>query len=275
MVRVSRSGYYAHQRRLPSRREQQNQKLIEMMHRIQQEARGCYGSPRMKHALRASGLYCNHKRVERLMREAQLGAKQRKRYKQTTDSAHRFSVAENRLKQDFSATAPNQKWFGDITYVWTREGWLYVAAVLEAYSRKIIGLAMGARMTRELVITALRQAISRRHVQPGLIVHTDRGSQYASEDYQTLLMGHQLVGSMSGKGNCYDNAMMESFFHSLKTEQVSFQQYQTRQQATLDILLYVETFYNAKRLHSALGYKSPNQFEEQLTVPYSSVHERG
>lgn len=274
VMRISRSGYYAFLKRAPSRREIANQELIGLMTEIQRDARGCYGSPRMMHALRACGLNANHKRIARLMRIAKLSAKQRKRYKQTTNSYHNLPICENKLQRDFAASRPNQKWFADITYVWTNEGWLYVAAVLEAYSRKVIGLAMGARMTQELVATALKQAVSRRHAQPGLIVHTDRGSQYASEGYQQLLKQYQITGSMSGKGNCYDNAMMESFFHSFKTEQIHFQQYQTRQQAEIDILLYVETFYNPKRLHSALGYLSPNQFEAK-TVHYSCVHGKG
>ena len=192
-----------------------------------------------------------------------LRAKAARKFKATTQSKHNLPVADNLLKQDFTASQPNQKWAGDITYLWTNEGWYYLAVVLDLYSRKVIGWAMSERMTAHLVCDALTMALFRRKHPKSVIVHTDRGSQYCSHDYQTLLREHGLICSMSAKGCCYDNACSESFFHSLKVEAIHGERFETRQQIRETVFEYVEVDYNRQRLHSYLGYKSPDEFEQQ------------
>jgi putative transposase len=259
---VSRSGYYAWKKRKPSQRVLDNQLLTEHMQRIHQHSRGTYGSPRLQAALRKAGWRVNHKRVARLMRLAGLVGRRKVRRVSTTHSRHPYPVAPNRLGQEFSAQAPNQKWVGDITYIPTAEGWLYLAGILDLYSRKIVGWEMGSEITADLVERALRMALFQRHpLGRELLHHSDRGSQYASEQIQTLLAAHHIQVSMSRTGNCYDNAVMESFFATLKCEWVHFQRYTNREEARRDIFGYIEGFYNTHRLHSSLGYLSPNEFE--------------
>jgi putative transposase len=263
VLEVAVSGFYAWLRRVPSRRSQENTVLGECIVRIYQENRQVYGSPRIHAALRAEGRRCGRKRVARLMREQGLNARIRKHRTRTTDSHHEQPVAPNVLNREFSATAPNTKWVADITAIWTAEGWLYLAVVLDIFSRMVVGWAMDAHRDEVLVDRAARMALARRHPEPGLLHHSDRGSQYTAADYRELLAGYGIVVSMSGKGDCYDNALMESFFGTLKTECVDRQSYQSLSQARQSIFEYLEAFYNRQRLHSSLGYVSPVTYELQ------------
>ena len=260
-LEVSPSGYYAWRNRPECRRKREDRRLILEIKTVHRQSRGTYGSPRVHADLAAMGLRHGKKRIARLMRENGIRAKQKKKFKVTTDSKHSHPVAPNLLGRDFSASSPNQKWLADITYIWTREGWLYLAAIMDLFSRPIVGWSMSRRMTKELVLEALAMAVEHRRPGPGLIHHSDRGSQYACGDYQGALTDHGMVCSMSRKGDCWDNAPMESFFHTLKTELVHHQDYQTRNQAKADIFEYIEVFYNRSRRHSALGYMTPAQYE--------------
>jgi putative transposase len=259
---VSVSGYYAWQKRGPSAREQSDEELLSHIRAIHQDSRGLYGSPRIHAALQQAGVRCSRKRVARLMREAGIHSLRRVRRRvHTTDSNHRRPVAPNVLQRDFSASAPNQKWVGDILGVPTDEGWLYVAALLDTFSRRIIGLAMSAYRDEALVMAALRMALAQRVLVGDLIHHTDRGSQYTADDYLALLKAHGVTLSMSGKGDPYDNAMMESFFSTLRAECTERHHFTTRETARLVIFEYVMVLYNRQRLHSALGYHCPVDFE--------------
>jgi transposase InsO family protein len=261
VLAVSTSGYYAWRRRAPSRRQQENQALLERIRHLHQQSRHSYGSPRITHCLRLGGERCGRHRVARLMRADRLVAVHRRRYRALTDSDHGLPIARNLLDQDFSACRINQKWVADLTQVRTEQGWLYLAAVMDLYSRRIIGWAMSDRMKRDVVLEAQRMALLLRGPVEGLLQHTDRGSQYASIEYQALLRVHGVDASMSGVGNCYDNAAMESFFHTLKVELIHQRRYRTREEARQEIFEYIEVFYNRERLHSALGYSSPVDFE--------------
>lgn len=263
---VSRSGYYAWRRRQPSARERANRLLSALIRLLHQKSRRTYGYRRIHAALVAQGTTCGKNRVARLMQKDGLRARRRRRYKRTTQSRHNWPVAPNRLAQSFVATSPNQKWLTDITYVWTAEGWLYLSVVLDLYSRLVVGWAMEPYLTDSLTKKALQMALARRQPQPGLLHHSDRGSQYASASYQHLLSSHQALTSMSRTGNVYDNAPMESFFATLKTELIHHCNYITRRLAKSDIFEYIEVFYNNQRLHSALGYLTPMAFES-LSVP--------
>jgi putative transposase len=259
---VSRSGYYGWRNRPASRRQQRHEELVAKIRIAHQENRELYGSPRVHHALLIDGESVSRNTVAKLMRKANIRAKQRRRFvPRTTDSTHQKPVARNLLDRDFTASAPDRKWAADITYVSTDQGWLYVAAVLDVYSRKIVGWSMADHMESELVIDALRMALHQRRPGEGLLHHSDRGVQYASDDYQHLLAIHDITVSMSGRGDCWDNAMMESFWATLKTELVHLQSYPTRAEAKQSIFEYIEVFYNRKRLHSSLGYVSPESFE--------------
>ena len=268
VLKVSRSGYYAWCQRPVSKREMANQKLTAQIEEIHQESRQTYGSPRIHAELADQEIKCGHNRVARLMRQAGLRAKQKRKFKvTTTDSAHNYPVAPNRLDQDFQASQPNEKWVADITYVATAEGWLYLAAVMDLYSRRIVGWAMGDTLARSLPLAALQMALETRQPPPGLLHHSDRGSQYASQDYQAVLTKYQIQGSMSRAGNCYDNAPIESFFGSLKTELVHHRHYATRAEAKTDIFEYIEVFYNRFRRHSALDNLCPVVFD---TLPMAA-----
>ena len=266
MFRVSRSGYYQWLRRGQSIRQKRDQILKEQIQKIYHEGRGYYGSPRIHRQLLKKGYCCGKKRVERLMKETGIRAKQKRKYKATTDSNHSFPVAKNHLQRNFTAYGPNQYWVTDITYIYTQEGWLYLAAIMDLYSRRIVGWAMEKRLTQDLVIKALQMAVQRRRPRRGLLLHSDRGSQYASYQYQRLLWYHGITCSMSRKGNCWDNAVMESFFHTLKVELVYQCVFQTRAQARRTIFEYIEVFYNRIRIHSAIGYNSPEEYEKQRNV---------
>lgn len=260
---LPRSGYYAWKQRGKSPREAENSRLDAVIQRLYDLPKGRYGAPRLTVELRAEGWSVSRRRVAKRMQGLGLRAKAARKYKAPPHSKHTLPVAPNRLEQEFSATAADQKWVSDITYLWTEEGWLYLAVVLDLYSRAVVGWAMAERMTREVVIAALTMAVWRRRPNRGLIVHSDRGSQYASEDYQALLERHEVLCSMSRKGNCYDNAAMESFFHSLKVEQVHDVRYQTWEEARADVFEYIETYYNSVRRHSTLKYLSPRDFENR------------
>jgi len=263
---VSRSGYYHWLNRKPGARQKRDAALKKKILEIFHEGRGLYGSPRIHRRLLKKGYRCGKKRVERLMIELGIAAKQKRKFKATTDSDHNFPVAENHLQRNFTALGPNQCWVSDITYIRTREGWLYLATIMDLYSRKIVGWAMGDRLTQDLVIKALKMATERRRPSRGLLLHSDRGSQYASHAYQRLLWRHGIICSMSRKGDCWDNAPMESFFHTLKVELVYNTTFETRSQARRSIFEYIEVFYNRTRLHSAIGYNSPEEYEKMRKV---------
>ena len=262
ILSVSRSGFYRWKKRPISKRDLSNDKLLFYIRQIHAESNKTYGSPRMTDALRAKGIKCNHKRVERLMREQGIYAKTKRKFKVTTDSKHNRPIAKNLIKMDFTASEPNKVWTSDITYIWTREGWLYLAVFMDLYSRSIVGWSMNNRLTDDLVINALKKAVCSRSPPPGMIVHSDRGSQYCSHDFKEQIKNIKCLQSMSSTGNCYDNAVTESFFHTLKTELVYHEKYQTRDQARKSIFKYIEMFYNRKRIHSTLGGVSPYQFEQ-------------
>ena len=261
---VSVSGYYAWKQRPVSARQIADEQLSIHIRQVHEATHQIYGSRRIRAELAEQGSSCGRKRVVRLMRQQGLKARRRRHRTVTTDSQHSDPVAPNLLDREFSAPAPNAKWVTDITGVWTAEGWLYVAVVLDLFSRLVVGWAMAAHRDAELVEQALSMALMRRHPQAGLLHHSDRGSQYTSGSYQALLAQRGIQVSMSGKGDCYDNAAMESFFSSLKGEWTDWHPYQTRQEAQLSIFEYIEVFYNRQRRHSTLGYLSPVIYEQRL-----------
>jgi putative transposase len=262
VLQVSRSGFFAWLKRPASKRERRRRELIGKIRAAHQENRELYGSPRVHRALLIDGEVVSRNTVARLMRQERIRAKNKRKFvPRTTDSRHPHPVAKNLLDRQFQAPGPDCKWVADITCVPTDEGWLYLAAVLDCFSRKIVGWSMADHMETPLVSDALQMALIHRHHPAGVLHHSDRGVQYASEAYQHLLRVHGLVGSMSGKGDCWDNAMMESFWATLKTELVHQSRYATREQARAAIFEYIEVFYNRKRLHSSLGYVSPESFE--------------
>jgi len=262
LLAVSRAGYYAWKKREKSGRAGSDEELVKRIKKIQKRVKYRYGSPRMTKALAGEGHHVGHNRVARLMREHDLGRRPRKRYRSTTKSDHTRPVAENVLNRQFNVAGANQVWSSDITYIATAEGWLYLCVVIDLYSRKVIGWAMGRTMQAALVVKALMMAIMRRGGPAGVIFHSDRGSQYASEELRGVLQRHGLEQSMSRKGNCWDNAPSESFFATLKTELCGDRAFATRSEAQAEIFEYIEIFYNRERLHSTLGYLAPAEFEE-------------
>lgn len=262
---VSRSGYYAWCDRRPSARAVADATLREKIQALHTASRGTYGSPRLKLALERVGPPVGHNRVARLMREAGLQGRTRRRYRVvTTDSRHGEPIAPNRLARAPAPTKPDQVWVTDITHVATDEGWLYVAGVLDLFSRRLIGWAMGSSLETALPLAALLMAVRQRRPAPGLLHHSDRGVQYASGAYRACLHANRCVPSMSRKANCYDNATMEAFWSTLKNELVHRRHFATRAEASTAIFDYVETFYNRCRMHSALGYQSPLDYESNL-----------
>ncbi len=257
---VVRSSYYAWRRRGRSKRAEENKQLLEKIKQVYKMSRGSYGSPRISAELRARGIVCGENRIARLMRENGIVARTKRRYKVTTKSRHALPLAENLLYRSSGPRGPNEVWASDITYIRTQKGWLYLTVILDLFNREVVGWAMSDRLNKDLVINALNQAILRRRPPSGLIFHSDRGSQYASLDLHRLLHKHGFYQSMSRKGNCYDNATVESFFRTLKTEVVRFESYLTRAEARQSIFEYIEIFYNSKRRHSALNYRSPSEF---------------
>lgn len=263
VLQVSRSGYYAWLNNSPSPRKQKNEELTLKMKIIFKENHAVYGYRRMQKALQARGENYNHKRIRKLMQEAQLKPKMRKRFKVTTKSDATKQAAPNQLKQQFNVAKPNTHWVSDISYFWTDEGWLYLAVIIDLYSRCVVGWSLHHRLTADIVMNALIMACFRRKISLGLILHSDRGTQYMCNDFQLLLAEKGISCSMSGKGNCFDNAVAESFFHSIKTELSHHQHYKTREDAKQSIFEYIEIFYNRQRLHSYCHYLSPMQYEEK------------
>ncbi len=262
---VTRSGYYRWQALEDGRQpDPEHEEMLEWIKDLAASSRYSYGSRRMKAALNALGYPVSRSKARKLMREAGVQVRHRKKYKVTTDSNHKQPVFDNLLDRQFDVSQPDQVYVSDITHLWTREGWLYLAVVIDLYSRKVVGWSMSTRMKAQLVCDALTMAIWRRKPKPGLIHHSDRGSQYASKAFRRLLDTHGIQGSMSRKGNCWDNAVAESFFGSLKQERVQWTYYQTRLEAQQDVLDYITMYYNSQRLHSYLGYVSPNAYEKQL-----------
>jgi len=269
---VSMSGYRSWKGGgSPTRTRLTDAQMLALIQAIHQELKGAYGSPRMVIELRGRGFPASKERVERLMRENGIRARHKRRFKATTDSKHSLPVAPNLLARDFTPEAPNQVWTADLTYIWTNEGWLYLAVVLDLFNREIVGWSIKPRMTAEIVIDALTMAWFRKKPAPGLIHHSDRGSQYASRAFQARLDEYGMVCSMSRKGNCWDNAPTESFFNSLKNERVHGTRYGTRAEAETDLFDYIEPFYNRRRRHSTLGYASPMKFLEDWI---STQHEQ-
>jgi putative transposase len=271
VLEVSENGYNNWRKRGKSQRKQQDELLTERIEDAYHQNRGHYGSPRIHAELKTQGVHCARKRVARLMREQQLSARKKRRKVRTTNSNHQFPVAPNLLEQDFTASAPNTKWLTDFTFIETREGWLYLAGVLDAYSRKIVGWSMSDHHDAELVKEALRMALLQRQPGAGLVHHSDRGSEYASTSYQLLLREQSIQVSMSKKGDCYDNAMIESFWATVKEEGIGEKIFFTRNEAKTVIFEYIEVYYNRKRRHSSLGYVSPVQYEKQEKKKISST----
>lgn len=259
MLNVSTSGYAEWKKCGGPTHWLSDEQLLALIRSVHAEYRQAYGSPRITEELKSRGIPTSLGRVKRLMKDNGIRAKHKRRYKATTDSKHALPVAPNLLDRQFETKAPDQVWTADITYIPTREGWLYLAVVMDLYTRMIVGWSMDSRMTKELVMDALRMARFKRKPKAGVMHHSDRGSQYCSHAYQALLAEYGMVASMSRKGNCWDNAPMESFFNSLKNERVFHEDYETRAEAKQDVFEYIEVFYNRRRRHSALNYRSPTQ----------------
>ena len=261
-LNVSPSGYYVWRKRPPSAREMANQKLCKKIKSVYNDNHGVYGSPRIYRELDAQGIVCSENRIARLMRLRSLRAKQFRRFKSTTKRNKAHQAAPNLLQRDFETDKPDQKWLADITYIATLEGWLYLAAVLDMYTRRIVGWAMSDRMTSDLTVSALNMALEQRRPATDLIHHSDQGSQYTDRTYQALLKDYGIRASMNGVGTWYDNAPMESFFGTLKSEWLYRYVHHTRNQAKTDTFFYIESFYNRRRRHSALDYLSPEAYEQ-------------
>jgi transposase InsO family protein len=261
VLQVSRAGYYHWTKRITSYRYLEDRKLLDIIRYHYNRSRGTYGLPRIYASIRKEGLKVNKKRVARIMRVNNIRAKTKKRFKVTTRQNSRAKASENMLKGNFSSEQENRIWTSDITYLWTKQGWLYLAVVMDVYSRKIVGWSLGSSLSKQLVIKALMMAIIHRKPEAGIIFHSDRGSQYTSNSVRELLKIYQMTQSMSSSGNCYDNAITESFFHTLKIELIFWNRYQNREQAKRSIFEYIEVFYNRERLHSSIGYLSPVEFE--------------
>lgn len=263
LLSVSTSGYYDWRNRPASKRAQENVVLAAKIKAIFNEEHARAGAKRIAKRLNHEGVKVSRHRVARIMRVNGWRAKAARKFKATTNSNHKLPVAPNLLQQNFSASRPNEKWVSDITYIWTGEGWLYLAVVMDLYSRMVVGWSMSERMTSQLVMDALQMAIWRRKKPQGVIIHSDRGSQYCSHDYQKLLAENNFICSMSKRGDCYDNASMESWNHSLKVEAIHGEKFLTRADAKNHVFEYIDVYYNRKRLHSRLGYLSPVYFEAQ------------
>lgn len=260
---VSMSGYYFWLTNPSSARAERDKELSKKITMIHHNSRQCYGSPRIYESLKKAHEKISRKRVIRLMQANNLSGKVKRRFKTTTNSNHALSISPNRLKQQFNVKLPNNVWVGDITYIPTGEGWLYLAVVIDLFSRQVVGWAMDKQMTRQLVGNALAMGCKNRNPKPGIMFHSDRGSQYASTEFRRLLTNHGFIASMSGKGNCFDNAVAESFFHSLKVEWIYPTRFTNREQAKQSIFEYIEVFYNRNRLHSTLNYCTPVEFEQK------------
>lgn len=268
---VSASGFYASQKRPESTHGARDRELTVLVGEAHQEGRRAYGSPRVHAALKKAGHRVGRKRVARLMRAANITARRTRRFVRTTDSKHANPIAPNVLEREFTADAPNKAWVTDITYIPTQEGWLYLAAILDLFSRRVVGWAMGATLETILVVSALKMALNQRQPPSALIHHSDRGSQYASAEYRRMLELHGITPSMSGKGDCWDNAVAESFFGGLKKEFVHDVTFKTREEARQGLFEWIEVFYNRQRLHSTLDYMSPAEYERvQQAAPQAA-----
>jgi len=261
ILKVSRGGYYAWRKRDRSEKEAKELKLLRLIEDIHKSSRKNYGSPRIYQQLLGMGHPVGKAKVERTMKKHGIRAKTKRKFRVTTDSNHKLPVAPNLLERNFQPEKPNQVWASDLTYVWTKEGWLFLAVIVDLYSRQVVGWSLDKTMTKELVCSALRQAYFRRKPGTGLLFHSDRGSQYCAKEFRRQLKQYRMLQSQSRKANCWDNACVESFFHTLKTEMIYHEDFQTREQAYRAIFEWVEVFYNRQRLHSTLGYKSPVDFE--------------
>ena len=264
VLEVSRSGYFAWLRHQPGKWALENAVLLEKIEQIYKQKHGIYGSPRITHELNKKGFQCSRPRVARIMAKNNIAAKTKRKFKTTTNSKHDYSISPNLLKREFTVEKPNKVWTSDITYIRTQEGWLYLTVVLDLFNREIIGWSTSQQLTAETTtIRALENACYQKNLPGGVLFHSDRGCQYACHEFRNILRKNKMIQSMSGKGNCYDNAVNESFFHSLKTEWVYFENYENKQDAGLSIFEYIEIFYNRERTHSSLGYMSPIEFLEK------------
>jgi putative transposase len=263
VLEVSENGYFNWRKRGICKRKLDDTQLSERIEDAFHENRGVYGSPRIHAELKEQGVRCGRKRIVRLMQEKEIMARRKRRKARKTESTHQFPLAPNILERNFTADTPNQKWMTDMTFIATYEGWLYLAGVIDAYSRKLVGWAMGKEHDAELVKKALQMALVQRDPEAGLVHHSDRGSEYASKSYQDMLHQRGIQVSMSRKGDCSDNAMIESFWGTLKEEGIGQEIYRTREEAKTAVFDYIEVFYNRKRKHSSLGYLSPVAYEKQ------------
>lgn len=266
ILEVSRSGYYAWFRRPPSYRQLETRRLDLEIKAIYQAHKGRPGSPKIAFELQERGIKVSRNRVARRMRRMGLRACTRRKFRVTTDSRHKYPVAANLLQREFSSDRPNRVWVSDITYVWTREGWLYLTVFIDLFSRSVVGWSTSASLGHEMVVKALKRAVWRRHPPEGLIIHSDRGVQYACGGFRQVLDHYGFVQSMSRKGDCWDNAVAESFFKTIKTELIYQNTFFTRDQAKMEIFEYIESYYNGIRRHSTLGYKTPIQYEQLKNV---------
>ncbi len=272
VLKVSKSGYYAWRVRPESQRAKTDRELTGVIRRIHIDSDGVYGAPKITAELKEEGHQCGRHKVARLMRTASLKGCPDRSFRLTTQRDPSHPVADNLLEQDFTAEGPNQRWASDITYISTHQGWLYLAVVMDLYSRRIVGWSMGRWINRHLVIDALNMAIGQRCPEGELLHHSDRGSQYTSDDFRDELDKHNIQCSMSARGNCYDNAVVESFFGLMKREWVNRVRYRTREEARADVFEYIECFYNRKRRHGYLGNISPVEFEKRTSGQYETVH---
>lgn len=263
VLQVTSRGYRAWRSRPMSKRQRRDLVILAHIREQHSLALGSYGRPRMTEELQELGVSVGHRRVGRLMKQNDIRVVRPRKYRATTNNNHRLNISPNLLDRDFSASGPNQRWAGDISYIWTREGWLYLAVLIDLYSRRVIGWAVSNRMKKDLAIRALDMAINLRQLPPGCIHHTDRGSQYCSHDYRQILRNQDFQVPMSGKGNCYDNAPVETFFKSLKAELIWRHTWTTRRETEAALFQYINGFYNPRRRHSALGWKSPLAFERK------------
>lgn len=264
VIQVGRSGYYHWLNASPSSRKYETEKIASLIRTIFTNSRYSYGTRRIKKALAKEGWIVSRRRIGKIMKKENLYYKTKRKFKVTTDSKHNLPVSPNLLNREFTVDQPNKYYVGDITYIWTEEGWLYLAVVIDLFSRQVVGWSMNKNMAAPLVNDALLMAIWKRKPENGLIWHTDRGSQYASDSHRILLKSHGIIQSMSRKGNCWDNAVSESFFHTLKVEVVHHRQFKTRAEAKIAIFEYIEVFYNRIRMHSANNYLSPMEFEMEF-----------
>ena len=263
-LKISRSRYYSWLASPPSEHKRRDAELVKLIKDIFEESRETYGSPRVYRDMKENGIRCSRKRVARIMREKGLKARKKRKFKATTDSGHDFPVAPNLVSREFTVESPNSLWVSDITFIWTLEGWLYLCIILDLYSRIVAGWAMDSRITKELTIDALAMAVTHRSPAPGLVFHSDRGVQYAADGFREQIKNYKMIQSMSRKGDCWDNACAESFFATLKIEEVFRRLYKTRAEAMQSIFEFIAVFYNRKRRHSFLDFVSPEEYESRM-----------